>query len=334
MKRDALRHSLKQPPVERAVSLRHLRCFLAVAESGSFTVAASHLFITQSALTATIQQFEEAIGLKLFDRTTRRVLLTDAGAQFRAQAEKLEGDFDSAIRDLRALAHGLEGHIRVAAIPSAIYQFLSAAIPVFREQYPNVTISLRDAGAARIEQMVLSGEVDFGITARHNGYDDLDYEPLMADTYGVVCRDRHALLKRPGALRWKDLPAEDYVVFSADTDIGSFVARHARDMPLLEGDHDEVSSTTSLFALLNASNSYSIVPALAVKAGEFKRLKFRELTQPSLTREIFLVTRRLRTISPSAKRLLEAMLSSIEWHKLPEGVLLSRTAGKGRKERG
>lgn len=325
--------SPKDLRAERTVSLRHLRCFLGVAESGSFTVAASRLFITQSALTATIQQFEEAVGLKLFDRTTRRVLLTDAGAQFTAQAEKIVNDFDSAIRDLRAIAHGQEGHIRVAAIPSAIYQFISAALPMFREQSPNVTISLRDAGALRIEQMVLNGEADFGITARHKGYDDLDYEPLVRDTYGVVCRADHPLLRKPGPLQWKDLPSRDYVAFSGDTEVGTFVAAQARGMQLLEGEHDEVSGTTALFALLSATDSYSIVPSLAAKAGEFTGVRFRELAQPSLAREIFLVTRRLRTMSPTAKGLLDAILASIERQELPPGVALLRPQGKGRRER-
>jgi DNA-binding transcriptional LysR family regulator len=309
--------------------LRHLRYFLGIAESGSFTIAASRLFITQSALTSTIQQFEEAIGLQLFDRTTRRVLLTDAGAQFTAQANKIVSDFDSAIRDLRAIAHGQEGHIRVAAIPSAICQFVSAAIPVFREQSPHVTISLRDAGALRIEQMVLNGEVDFGITARHKGHEELDYEPLVRDTYGVVCRAQHALLEHRGPLRWEDLPSKDYVTFSGDTDVGSFVAAHARGMQFLEGDHDEVSGTTSLFALLSATDGYSVVPSLAAKAGEFTGIKFRELAQPSLTREIFLITRRLRTVSPTAERLLDAILTSIERQKLPAGVALQNESGHG-----
>lgn len=319
--------------MERAVSLRHLRCFLGVAELGSFTVAASRLFITQSALTATIQQFEEAIGLKLFDRTTRRVVLTDAGARFTAQAEKILNDFDSAIRDLRAIAHGQEGHIRVASIPSAIHQFVSTGIPLFRERSPNVTISLRDAGAMRIEQMVLNGEVDFGITAKHKGYEDLDYEPLVRDTYGIVCNARHALLKRPGPLRWKELPSKDYVAFSGDTDVGSFVAAHARGMQFLEGEHDEVSGTTALFAVLSATDSYSIVPSLAAKPGELAGIKFRELTQPSLTREIFLITRRLRTMSPTAQGLRNAILTSIEARKLPAGVALvgqAKVPAKGR----
>ena len=93
---------------------------LAVAETGSFTMAASRLFMTQSALTATIQQFEEAVGLKMFDRTTRRVAMTDHAERFIAEARKVVHSFDGAIGDLTALAQGERGHIRIGAAASVI----------------------------------------------------------------------------------------------------------------------------------------------------------------------------------------------------------------------
>jgi DNA-binding transcriptional LysR family regulator len=312
--------------MERTVTLRHLRCFLAVAQSGSFTVASTRLYLTQSALTATIQQFEDAVGLKLFDRTTRRVVMTEAGVRFKPEADRIVKDFDSAVGDLRSLAQARHGHIKIAAIPSVIYQYLSKAMPAFRKEYPEVTISLRDAGALRIEQMVLDGEVDFGITARHKGAPELDYAPLVADRYGVICRPDHPIVQKSRPLKWKDLPSRDYVGFSHDTDVGSFLASHAGETAHLEGEHDEVSGTTALFALLAIGGSYSIVPALATKAGDFPNLVFRPLSAPVLTREIFLVTRRLRTMSPTARHFLDVLLASIHEQPLPEGVTLIRRA--------
>lgn len=310
--------------MERSVSIRHLRCFLAVADSGSFTTAASRLFLTQSSLTATIQQFEEAVGLKLFDRTTRRVAMTEEGRRFRDKAENILREFDASIGDLRAIAHSQHGHIRIAAAASVIYQFLARAIPVFRRSYPNVSISLRDAGSEQVEQMLLHGELDFAITSRHKGYTDLDYTPLLEDSYGVLCMPSHRLAGRPGPLRWSDLPAEGYVAFSADTGIGSFLAAQPGFAALLGAPHDEVSSTTSLYPLLGAGTCYSIVPALAARSDDFPQLVFRELAAPVLTREICLITRRLRSLSPSARRILDALLETFRDGELPPGV---RAAG-------
>lgn len=282
------------------------------------------MFLTQSSLTATIQQFEETVGVKLFDRTTRRVVLTEEGTRFRAEAERIVKEFDSAIRDLQSLAQGQQGHIKIAAAASVIYQFLVRAIPVFREAYPNVTISLRDAGAEKVEQMVLNGEIDFAITSKHKGFEDLDYIPLLEDRYGVVCAPEYPLAQSSNPLRWGDLPPKDYVAFSADTGIGSFLAANVGHTPPYRAPHDEASSTTSLYALLSLGNRYSVIPALAAKAGEIPALAYRELTEPVLTREICLITRRLRSISPSAKRILAILLATLEEQELPPGVTLAK----------
>jgi DNA-binding transcriptional LysR family regulator len=313
--------------MERVVSIRHLRCFLAVAESGSFTVASSRMFLTQSSLTATIQQFEEAVGLKLFDRTTRRVVMTEDAVRFKAEAEKILQQFDTAIRDLKSFAEGQQGNIRIAAAASVIYHFLVRAIPVFRQSYPNVTISLRDAGSEQVERMLLNGDLDFAITSKHKGYDDLDYTPLVEDRYGVICVPQYHLAEAATPLRWADLPTEDYIAFSSDTGIGTFLASHAGHSALLTTPHDEVSSTTSLYPMLTLGNRYSIVPALSAKAEGLPNLRFRELTEPVLTRQICLITRRLRSLSPSARRLLDILLETLDERELPPGVSVVRAAG-------
>lgn len=310
----------------RSVSLRHLRGFVAVAQAGSFTEASSRMFVTQSSLTATIQQFEEAVGLKLFDRTTRRVVVTEEGRRFLEQAQRILKDFDTAIGDLTALAQGQQGHIRIAAAASVISQFLTRAIPVFRASYPKVTISLRDAGSEQVEQMLLHGDLDFAVTSRHKGYADLDYTPLFEDRYGVMCAPGYELARRRGRLRWSDLPPQDYVAFSPDTGIGTFLAANASFSPLASGPHDEVSSTTSLYPLLSIGNRFSIVPALAARPQEFPQLVFRELTQPVLTRTICLITRRLRSLSPSARRIQDILVETLRSCELPPGVTVVRGA--------
>jgi DNA-binding transcriptional LysR family regulator len=315
------------------VTLKHLRCFLAVAESGSFTVAAARLFMTQSALTATIQQFEEALGLKMFDRTTRRVVMTESAQRFKSEAEKVVNGFDTAVGDLMAVAQGHQGHIRIGAAASVIYQFLVHAIPKFRQRYPNITISMRDPAAQQVERMVLEDEVDFAIDSRHQSFEGLDYTPLVADRYGVVCHRELPLAQIKRALRWSDLTPHAYVAFSADTGIGQFLRSHAVDWPVLGGMHDEVASTTSLFAVLSMGKRYSVLPAMALKGREFPELVFRELQAPALSREICLITRRSRSLAPAAQRLLDIVLADIRVQPLPPGVrLLPQARRKARAE--
>ena len=214
--------------MDRRVSLRHLRCFLAVVETRSFTLAASRMFLSQSSLTAAIQQFEEAVGLKLFERTTRHVELTDAGRHFKAEAERVVHGFDASIRDLKAFGQGGRMHVHVASAPSVVQALLVPAIPHLKASFPHITFTVRDADATRIERMVLNGEIDFALTSRHIAFDELEYVPLLRDQYGVVYRSSAFRLEGEGPVRWSSLAAEGYVQFTPDTALGAMLARLAR----------------------------------------------------------------------------------------------------------
>lgn len=312
------------------ITLKHLRCFLAVADTGSFTAASARLFLTQSALTATIQQFEAQIGLRMFDRTTRRVALTQDAERFKPEAERIVNNFDSAVGDLMALAQGQRGQVRIGAAASVIHQFVVPTLPKFRAAFAGVAISLRNPAAQQVERMVAEGEVDFAIDSRHQGHAALEYKPLVADRYGVVCHRDSALARAGGPLRWADLLPEQYVAFSADTGIGQFLRSHAAHWPALGGMRDEVASTASLFAVLSMGDRYSVLPAMALRGPEYPALVFRELRAPVMSREICLITRRARSLSPSAQRLLDMLLADIRAQALPPGVTLAKR-GAGRR---
>lgn len=302
------------------ITLKHLRAFTAVAETGSFTLAAARLCVTQSALTAVIQQFEDAASIKMFDRTTRKVMLAPHAAGFLPEAQRLVRQFDSSIADLLALAQGHAGHIRIAAAASVIRHFLAGSVEAFRLQFPNVTIALRDAAAPDVERLVVEGEVDFGIESRYQGFEGLDYVPLLTDRYGVVCRRDSPLATDTGSLRWDQLPTRGYVGFSTDTGIGQFLRRDASHWAPIGATHDQVTSTTSLFAVLSMGPRFSVIPALALRPHEYPDLVFRPLIEPVLSRQLCLITRHLRSLSPGAQRLLDSLSQHLEKASLPAGV--------------
>ncbi|OZI30619.1 LysR family transcriptional regulator [Bordetella genomosp. 10] len=308
--------------MSRHVSLRHLRCFVAVADTGSFTLAASRMSLTQSSLTSTIQQFEEAVGVRLFDRSTRRVALTQAGASFKAEAMRVIGQFDGAIGDLQALSDGRQGHVRIAAITSVVNYFLVDAIEGFRVAYPGITISLRGASAAAAEQMVANGEIDFAVESRYRGYDELSYTPLFEDRYGIVCQRDHPLARGSGPIGWESLESSSYIGFSSDTGIGAYLRAHAGKPALFDAPHDEVSNTSALYSMLGIGNRYSVLPALAASERDASKFVFRELRSPSLSREICLITRQLRALSSGSEHLLHFLCDTMRRKPIPPGVHL------------
>ncbi|SON53893.1 Cyn operon transcriptional activator [Hartmannibacter diazotrophicus] len=303
------------------ISLRHLRCFSAVAETGSFTLAAQRLFVTQSSLTATIKQLEESVELRLFDRTTRRVELTKDAVWFKVVADRILRDFDNAIGDLQAVSKSQRGHIKIAAAPSVMAHLVAPTLQAFRTSYPDIAISVYDEGSDKIERSVLEGEMDFGLSSRLNNFPDLDYMPLMADPFGVVYPSDHPLAGKKGNLTWDDLKDYDYIGLTSDTGIGALLETHP-ELGLLErsGAYDHASSTFSLYALLKLGGRISILPSLAAFTGSLGEFEFRELHEPRIEREICLITRHLRSHSPSAQRVLEVLMTTIKQFDQQYGV--------------
>lgn len=302
------------------VNVKQLRALLEVARTGSFAAAADRLCITPSALTATIQQLEAAVGVRMFDRTTRRVAITPHAAEFLVEAERLLNGLDSAVSDLQALAHGRKGHIRIGAAASVIGQFLRPVLQIFRTQYPDITISLRNPAAQEVERLVLEGQVDFAIDSRYENYSELSYTPLVTDAYGAGCHRASPLAKRKRGLTWDDLAWGRYVGFNDETGIGHFLRTHMPGFAPLKAEHDEVESTSYLFDFLAEGDCFSVLPALSFQRNSNPDLIWMELHGPKLSRELCVITRPLRSLSPSAQRLLDLLQAAVRAQTLPRGV--------------
>lgn len=298
------------------LSVRHLRAFIAVARHGSFTRAAEHLHVTQSSLTATIKQLESQTGLILLDRTTRRVLLNHEGERFLPVAERLLSDFDTAVADLQAVAACQQGQVGIGASPSTIARLLPPVIKAFHGHHPHIGLLLRDDSAAGIEQLVLANEVDFGIGGNHSNQPALSYLPVLRDRYGVVLAPDHPLAQRGAegdTVTWQDLAHEKLLMLSTDTGIRAQLSRdpagHGVELAL-DSPSIEVSNPAGLAALIDAGLGLSVLPALAAGTRSFEPLQFRPLAHPAIYRDLYIIHRRGRSLSPAA----EAMLGLVRQH--------------------
>ena len=301
------------------LSVRHLRAFREVAQCGSFTRAAEALHLTQSTLTATIKQLEQDVGLILFDRTTRRVVLTGAGDRFQPVAERLLSDFDTALNDLRSLAEQQQGQVTIAASPSTISRLLPPVIQKYHSSFPNIYLSLRDENAAQIEQRVMDNEVDFGIGANHSNKTELNYQPVLKDRYGIVISD-HSPLQGKTELPWRILQQQKLLFLSADTGIRAQFNQMRQQSGIEIDDQQatiEVSTPSGVAALIRQQLGISILPALAASTESFKQLQFIPLTDPVIDREICLVTRKGRSLSPAGQSMLEMVKQHLKTMPLP-----------------
>lgn len=307
------------------ISIRQLQAFVEVAANGSFTRAAEGLHLTQSTLTAQIQQLEEQAGLKLFDRTTRRVLLTAEGERFLPVAERLLSDFSAAMTDLQSRAELKQGHVSLAGSPSVITRLMPSALARFRTTHPAISVHIRDDSAGSLEQRVLNNEVDFAIAGNHSQQPDLEYQPLLQDRYGLVVPRQHPLADM-SELAWSQVPADELLLLSRDTGIRAQLERFATNGQLsilpIAGSNAPIEATNpaGLAALIAQDLGVSALPALAADTHAFGQLRFIPLRDPDIQREICIITRRGRALGPAAAALLHSVRYELPQMTLPDGV--------------
>jgi DNA-binding transcriptional LysR family regulator len=130
------------------MELRQLRYFLVLAEELHFSRAAQRLAISQPPLSVAIRQLEEELGTQLFERTSKEVRLTAAGKHLRGQAQDIMEQAQRVRQDMRAIAEGMQGSIRLGFVGSAIYRGLPEALESFRSQHPKVRIDMLELNSA------------------------------------------------------------------------------------------------------------------------------------------------------------------------------------------
>ena len=134
---------------------RHINYFLAVAEHGSFTRAASALHVSQPALSQQIRQLEESLGVPLFDRSGRTIRLTDAGEVWRQYASRALQELGAGKRAIHDVADLTRGSLRIAVTPTFTSYFIGPLMADFYARYPGITLQLQEMSQEKIEDLVL-----------------------------------------------------------------------------------------------------------------------------------------------------------------------------------
>lgn len=144
------------------LELTHLRYFVAVAEELHFGRAAHKLAISQPPLTQQIQRLEQRIGYALFERSTRRTVLTEAGSVLLPMARAVLEQVDRAVAAAQSAGRGEAGKLVIATPPSVMLGALPRLIRQFRKALPKVELSLREMSTAAISESLLTGTADIG----------------------------------------------------------------------------------------------------------------------------------------------------------------------------
>ena len=295
----------------KSVALRHVRAFVEVAEQGSFTAAADILAISQPALTTTINQLEDLLETPLFIRTTRSVELTDIARDFLPVAINLVTDFDREINSIYELGKRSDGLVKIAVLPSLAISLIPKAIKLFSETHPNIRVQIRDDNAKGVHQQMLCNKSDFGITNKWEEDTHLKFTPVFEDRVGVICHHEHELAKSKSGVDWQKLENHNFVGMSGDTGVNAML-RSIPALPKCISTPDyEVLTMVALASLIHANLAITALPALAVPRMVDPPLKFMKLRNPTVWRQIYLVTRKTGHLSTSAELLRTSLQNTL-----------------------
>jgi len=279
--------------------LADLRAFLAVADSGSLRVAGEALHLSQSAISRRLDKLEDALGVALFTRTTRKVTLTTIGRTFVHKARHVLHELDSALLGISDVAERISGEVTIACVPSAVGYFLPRVIKDFHARYPRIRIRLVDESSSEILLTVARGDADFGVTYIGTQEPDIEFEVLLEDPFVVACPRRHRYAKRR-FLTWADLAGQEYVTIAQGS--GN---RFLIDQALLHVDKRpqwfcEVRHVPALMSLVEAGLGLGVVPRLAMPDRNLAAMVSIPLRDPEICRSIGMIWRRGRALTPAA----------------------------------
>jgi DNA-binding transcriptional LysR family regulator len=199
------------------MELRHLEHFLAVAEDQSFTRAAARIHLVQSALSVSIRSLERDLESKLFDRTTHRVLLTDAGRALIPEARKTLAAAEAARDAVAAVEGGVRGTVRLGIMQALSLIDLATLLSDYHRQWPLVQLVPFTApgGSAELVADVANGRLDLAFAALPNGYPaGLSARPLASEEMLIACPPDHPFARRR-SIALAELDGERFVDFPA-----------------------------------------------------------------------------------------------------------------------
>ena len=292
------------------ITLSQLRCFVAVAEHLHFARAAASLGIAQPPLSIQVQRLEKLLGSKLFLRGAGGVSLTPVGVALLPKALEVQRAIAAAAAEVRLVAAGQRGQLRIAYAGSLLYTTLPPIVARFRREWPGVTIELTESPSASQSELVQAGAIDIGFARDVAAGDGVTARPLLRERLVVAVPAGHRLAATKFVAP-KTLAPEDFVLFAR--------AEH----PLL---HDRILATLhsagvtarivqecedwlTVIALVRAGLGISIVPDSfrSIGAGRVRFIPLR----PVLASSVHLLLRRGEP-SPAVKHFLAIALASDE----------------------
>jgi len=289
------------------ITLRQLRIFEAVARHKSMSRAAAELHLTQPAVSMQVKQLEDQIGLPLLQRAGRRMLLTEAGLELRAHAERFSSmavEMRSAMDQFRGLHRGV---LRLAVVSTASY-FLPPLIAGLNERHPGVRISLEVGNREAVFASLIESRAHLAITGRPPDSDDLVAQHFMDNPLVVICAPTHPLAKAK-SVSLQRLSEETLVVREPGSGTRATIELHFKEHGLSYKPGCELNTNEAIKQAVRAGLGIGVVSAQTIELELGARcLSIVPVEGFPILRRWYLVRRKDQRLSAAASAFREILL--------------------------
>jgi len=293
-----------------------LQAFLSVAERGSFRRAASHLNLSQTAISHRMKKLEEELGLKLFARTTREVSLTKAGLELMDKARAAVTGLEASLDEIRRQGAMRKGRLSIACLPAFALYWLPPVLARFNGLYPDIEVKIHEVSSLEVGSLLAADEVEFGLSVISINRWDLDVEPLIkADPIVLACPAQHTLARRK-SIGWADLKGLPLIRIGANTSVRPLIDDALGPMRDEFDWRYEVQRVETAVGLAEAGCALTVVPRSNVELHGGSTLVARLIKNPVVTCAFGLVTKRGVPLSPIAETLRNLLRDQIaRWER-------------------
>lgn len=289
--------------------MKHLETFCKVAEMESFSRAGEAIYLTQPTVSGHIASLEQTVGLKLFDRLGRRVVLTTGGRVLYRYAKEILKLRDEALNAVYEFSHLIKGRITIGGSTIPGEYVLPKVMGRFQHEAPGISMRLIIADSQEVIDRLLAGEIEVGVVGMRYEGERVDAYPLLHDRVIIIASPQHPLASR-GKVSWEELRAAPLLIRERGSGTRKAFEGYIQAAGLRLDDFNviaEVGSSTAVKEGVKGGVGLGIISDLAVH-DEIAGGLVHEITirgESALERDFFAVVPTGRELSPPARRFLE-----------------------------